>query len=70
VVVDLRAGVNRIHSNSLNYPPNSFTASDYDSLGIPRSVQSVMPQFGAAPVQRPAQPLPSGREGSHGESSN
>jgi hypothetical protein len=49
VVLDVRAGVNRIHSNSLNYPPHSFTAADYDSLGIPRSVQSVMPQFGAAP---------------------
>jgi Carboxypeptidase regulatory-like domain/TonB dependent receptor-like, beta-barrel len=49
VVLDIRGGVNRIHSNSLNYPPHSFTASDYDALGIPRSVQAVMPQFGAAP---------------------
>jgi hypothetical protein len=49
LVLDIRAGVNRIHSNSLNYPPKSFTQSDYDALGIPRSVQAVMPDFGAAP---------------------
>jgi hypothetical protein len=49
VVLDVRAGVNRIHSNSLSFPPRAFTSSDYDSLGIPRSVQAVMPAFGAAP---------------------
>jgi hypothetical protein len=49
VVLDLRAGVNRIHSNSLSYPPHPFTAADYNALGIPASVQAVMPDFGAAP---------------------
>ena len=49
VVLDIRAGVSRIHSNSVNLPPTPFTASDYNALGIPASVQAVMPQFGAAP---------------------
>jgi hypothetical protein len=54
VVVDVRAGVNRIHSNYLSYPPQTFTAADYASLGIPASVQSAMPDFGAAPdIQSP-----------------
>jgi hypothetical protein len=49
LLLDIRAGVNRIHSNSVNLPPRPFTASDYNALGIPASVQAVMPQFGAAP---------------------
>jgi trimeric autotransporter adhesin len=54
VIVDVRAGANRIHSNYLTYPPQRFTQADYDSLGIPRSVQAVMPDPGAAPdIQSP-----------------
>ena len=49
VVLDVRAGINRIHSNSVSLPPQAFTASDYDSLGVPRTVQGVMPEFGATP---------------------
>lgn len=49
VVLDIRAGVNRIHSNYLTYPPERFTASDYLSYGVPATVQTVMPDFGAAP---------------------
>jgi hypothetical protein len=49
LVLDIRAGINRIHSNSLNFPPKAFTAADYNALGIPASVQAVMPDFGAAP---------------------
>src|SRR5207247_2235334 len=37
------------HSNSLNFPPRAFTGAEYDALGIPKSVQAVMPAFGAAP---------------------
>ena len=33
----------RIHSNYLSYPPQPFTASDYNAMGIPASVQSAMP---------------------------
>jgi hypothetical protein len=54
LVLDVRGGVNRIHSNYLSYPPQRFTASDYNALGIPSSIQSVMPDFGAAPdIQSP-----------------
>uniref|UniRef100_Q027I8 Cna B domain protein n=1 Tax=Solibacter usitatus (strain Ellin6076) TaxID=234267 RepID=Q027I8_SOLUE len=49
VVLDVRGGANRIHSNFLSYPPKPFTAADYNALGIPSSVQSAMPDFGAAP---------------------
>ncbi len=49
VVLDLRAGIIRIHSNSLANTPTNFTAADYASYGIPASVQAVMPQFGQAP---------------------
>jgi hypothetical protein len=54
VVLDIRGGANRIHSNYLSYPPKPFTAADYNALGIPASVQNVMPDFGAAPdIQSP-----------------
>ena len=53
LVLDLRAGVNRIHSNSVNLPPTPFTSADYTALGIPLSVQQIMPQFGAAPDLSP-----------------
>jgi len=54
LVLDIRAGANRIHSNYLSYPPQRFTTADYDALGIPRSVQAVMPDPGAAPdIQSP-----------------
>ncbi len=49
LVLDVRGGANRIHSNYLSYPPQRFTAADYNSLGIPNSVQLAMPDFGAAP---------------------
>jgi hypothetical protein len=49
VVLDVRGGVNRIHSNSLANTVTSFTAADYASYGIPATVQAVMPQFGQAP---------------------
>jgi hypothetical protein len=54
LVLDVRGGANRIHSNYLSYPPKPFTAADYDALGIPASVQSAMPDPGAAPdIQSP-----------------
>jgi trimeric autotransporter adhesin len=49
LVLDIRGGANRIHSNYLSYPPQPFTAADYNALGIPASVQSAMADFGAAP---------------------
>ncbi len=49
VVLDIRAGVNRIHSNYLSNLATNFTASDYTSLGVPASVQAVMQLPGAAP---------------------
>ncbi|HXS98779.1 MAG TPA: TonB-dependent receptor [Candidatus Limnocylindrales bacterium] len=54
LVLDVRGGINRIHSNYLSYPPQPFTATDYSALGIPSSVQTAMPDFGAAPdIQSP-----------------
>ena len=47
--LDVRGGVNRIHSNYLSYPPQRFSTDDYNSLGIPSTVQAAMPDPGAAP---------------------
>jgi hypothetical protein len=49
VILDVRGGANRIHSNYVSYPPQRLTAADYAALGIPASVQTAMPDFGAAP---------------------
>jgi hypothetical protein len=50
LVLDVRAGVTRIHANALGNAPNTdFTPSDYDSYGIPRSVQAIMPVPGEVP---------------------
>jgi trimeric autotransporter adhesin len=54
VVLDVRAGITRINSNSVSRPPKPLAASDYSALGIPATVQAVMPEFGAAPdIQTP-----------------
>jgi hypothetical protein len=49
VVVDVRAGVNRIHTNYLSNIATNFTPADYASYGIPSSVQAVMAFPGSAP---------------------
>ncbi len=49
VVLDIRAGVNRIHTNYLSNIATNFTAADYASYGIPASVQAVMAYPGSAP---------------------
>ena len=49
VVLDVRAGVNRIHTNYLSNIATSFTAQDYASYGVPTSVQAVMAYPGSAP---------------------
>ncbi|HEY3841472.1 MAG TPA: TonB-dependent receptor [Bryobacteraceae bacterium] len=49
VVLDIRAGVNRIHSNYLSNVATNFTPADYASYGIPASVQAVMAYPGSAP---------------------
>jgi hypothetical protein len=54
VILDVRAGVNRIHSNYLSNIATNFTAADYASYGIPASVQAVMAYPGSAPdIQSP-----------------
>ena len=49
VILDIRAGVNRIHTNYLSNIATNFTAADYASYGIPASVQAVMAYPGSAP---------------------
>ena len=49
VVLDIRGGVNRIHTNFLSNLATNFTPADYASYGIPTNVQGVMPLPGAAP---------------------
>jgi hypothetical protein len=49
LILDVRAGVNRIHTNYLSNIATNFTASDYLSYGIPASVQAVMAFPGSAP---------------------
>jgi trimeric autotransporter adhesin len=49
VVLDIRGGANRIHSNYVSDPPQRFSAADYAGLGIPTSVQSAMPNYGGSP---------------------
>ncbi len=49
VVLDIRGGVNRIHTNYLSNIATNFTAADYASYGIPASVQAVMAYPGSAP---------------------
>jgi len=50
VILDIRAGVNRIHTNYLSNIVTNFTASDYASYGIPASVQAVFAYPGATPT--------------------
>ncbi|MEI9976381.1 MAG: TonB-dependent receptor [Ignavibacteriota bacterium] len=53
-ILDIRGGANRIHSNYLSYPPQPFSTSDYNNLGIPNTVQSAFADYGAAPdIQSP-----------------
>ncbi len=54
VVLDLRAGINRIHTNYLSNIATNFTAADYASYGVPAGVQAVMAFPGSAPdIQSP-----------------
>ncbi len=50
VVWDIRAGVNRVHTNYLSNLSQNFTAADYASYGIPASVQAVFAYPGATPT--------------------
>ena len=50
VVLDIRAGVNRVHTNYLSNLSTNFTAADYASYGIPASVQAVFAFPGATPT--------------------
>ena len=49
LILDVRAGVNRIHTNYLSNIATNFSAADYASYGIPASVQAVMAFPGSAP---------------------
>ncbi len=49
LVVDIRYGLQRVHTNYLSNIVTNFTASDYNNLGAPSSVQAVFPEYGAAP---------------------
>jgi len=48
-VLDLRYGITRVHSNFLSTKVANLKAADYGALGVPGSVQGIMPQFGASP---------------------
>jgi hypothetical protein len=50
VILDLRAGVNRVHTNYLSNLSTNFTAADYASYGVPSSVQAVFAYPGATPT--------------------
>lgn len=49
LILDVRGGVNRVHTNYLSNIATDFTASDYLSYGIPAGVQAVMAFPGSAP---------------------
>ncbi len=54
VILDVRAGFNRVHTNYLSNLSTTFTAADYASYGIPASVQAVFAYPGATPtIQTP-----------------
>jgi hypothetical protein len=48
-VVDIRYGIQRIHTNYLSNIVTNFTAANYATLGVPSDVQAAFPEFGAAP---------------------
>ncbi len=50
VILDIRAGVNRVHTNYLSNLSTNFTAADYAAYGIPSSVQAVFAYPGATPT--------------------
>ena len=50
VVVDARAGVNRINTEALNGNKSGFTNADYASFGIPASLIPLMAVPGSAPL--------------------
>jgi hypothetical protein len=49
VILDIRAGINRVHTNYLSNLATNFTAADYASYGIPASVQAVFADPGGSP---------------------